>query len=69
MAKFMFIDENGSGSEVLGVAEGRNEREALKNLVRKSPWLEEYDYDGINSVRLLKSRTIPYLPPAKIPYP
>ncbi|HOD41272.1 MAG TPA: hypothetical protein PKL57_12005 [Candidatus Wallbacteria bacterium] len=52
MAKFMFIDENGSGSEVLGVAEGRNEREALKNLVRKSPWLEEYDYDGISSVRL-----------------
>ncbi|OQA74484.1 MAG: hypothetical protein BWY32_03586 [bacterium ADurb.Bin243] len=52
MAKFMFIDENGSGSEVLGIAEGRNEREAFKNLVRKSPWLREHDYDDIRAVKL-----------------
>jgi len=52
MAKFMFVDDNGNGSEMLGIAEGRNSREAFKNLVRKTPWLNDISLDDVSSFRL-----------------
>ncbi|HNY13271.1 MAG TPA: hypothetical protein PKK26_16905 [Candidatus Wallbacteria bacterium] len=51
MAKFMFIDDE-NGSEVLGIAEGRNEREAMKALIRKNPWLSDRGFDDISAFQL-----------------